>query len=271
MGMGDKPLTWQQVVIVLLCLPLLAGIPMMFVPERGAREIGMVILLFDVPLIAFMYWWHRTVHNRPDVEPDVLAQVCNPKGLLHVGDAHLYVGGGLTGDSLLLTVLAQNLFDAENDVDVALRVDKGSQFLGGSVPTLTLRLPPSAVAGARLAVPVRRGKKRGEVKLAILAASKARGGNKVRFARRTALSKKVNPGLTVALAVTGTFYGGGGTFLTVQIPPGAPEELADLRGVGGAAPAGLRWEGDAVWVPGDPLEAVPERVQRLLLPPSLAA
>jgi len=210
---------------------------------------------------------HRDPHPavRRAAEPDILGQVCNPTGILHVGDAHLYLGGALAGDSLLITVLAQNLFDADNDVEVALGVDKGAQFLGGSVPPLALRVPPSGVVGARLAVPVRTGKKRGEVKLSILAGSKAQGGNKVRFARRNALSKRVNPGLTAALLVTGTLYAGGGTFLTVEIPPGP------LPGAGSGATGSSGWEAEAIWLPGNPLEQVPERLRRLLQPPGVPA
>ena len=67
--MGNKPLTWQQVLIVLLCLPLLAGLVMAFGGniEPEGRRIGGYILAVTIPLIAALVVWRGwgSLHGTP--------------------------------------------------------------------------------------------------------------------------------------------------------------------------------------------------------------
>jgi hypothetical protein len=218
--MGDKPLTWQQVLIVLLGFVFAVASVMLFAPSVGddVRHGAAAVAPTSAILIVLLYRWHVKANTRPDLEPDVLATLVDASDILQVGATHFAIVGNPDGR---LSVFVQNLYDSRTAFGLRLLPTKGRDLLVAVVPALDVSVPPSTVVEFTLALPLKTVSTPSWLKLAIEATARTDGGRKVRFARRTAATRRVRGITTAAVALIGAVYGGGGTFLRVAVNPGA--------------------------------------------------
>jgi hypothetical protein len=246
---GKKPLTWQQVLIVLLCIVLFVGLILAFGAniDPPQRRTGGYILAVTITLIVALAVWHVRANNRPDIQPDILAQIVDKRAILQAGSgAHVWLSTTQEQGVLIILCLFQNLIDAETHVEIDLQPDQGGKFVG-FVPVLSAILNPSQVGRASICVPLRPVDQPSTLRFVIRATSRAQKGERVRFARRTAVTKRVSPALTGALLLAGHYHGGGGTFLNVALQPFSP--TAPLP-----RPAPREWELASLWNVGEPAD-----------------
>jgi hypothetical protein len=268
---ANRPLTWQQILAVvlgsivafMLILTVLAFAGLAFWRYRHVFPVVAAVLAAPVPLFVA---WHYVVHHRADTEPDLLARLCDPEQVLHAGDAHLCVTGGVEGEALVVVVLVQNLFAAENEVRVTLGPEAGGHLLRSPLLPLRIDVGPAGVVAAQVRIPLRTPAGPEQVKLGISAWSRAGPAEtgparKVRFARRTALAlptdadvligalgRDVRRGLAVARAVMARHA-------TFQVEPRP-------RTAGRGKPCET-WRVEALWSPGESLEVAARRLAAL--------
>ena len=249
--MNQRPVTWQEVVLVFLGLALFGGAILAWVPDiqPGVREIGKWILAIVIPLMIIVAVSDYRRLHRKDLFPDVLATLVSPEQIFQSGDAHFAISGVQEGDAIRFVCLVQNLYDSENHFRLALRSESGGEWLAYELPELLITLPAGAVMQAKLHMPLRLADKHGALKLLISGRSGAARGRQIRFARRNAITMRVHPGVKVALLVTGHVVHGGGTFLTIPLGGSFRSQIAERD----YAPA--VWETVAIWQPGSVEEA----------------
>jgi hypothetical protein len=245
----NKSLTWQQVIVGLLLLPMMIACILAFSPDvsRKLQNVGQCALGIMVPVSIALIVWHICANNLPDVHPDVLAIVRPTNDILQASNAaHFWLSGTQSEGVLTLTSLIQNLFDAETSVDICLTVDAGGRYVG-TIPALATVLAPAQVALASISLPLRPIERPSEVRLLIKASARAEAGSRVRYARRGGVTKKVNPAVTGALLLTGTLHSGGGTFLKIGLLPFKPSDNDFDSTLGG-------WDMTSVWEIGSPTD-----------------
>jgi hypothetical protein len=249
--MNQRPVTWQEVVLVFLGLALIGGLILAWMPdiEPGVREIGKWILAIVIPLMIVVGVSEYRRLYRKDLFPDVLATLVPPEQIFQAGDAHFAITGDQEGEALRLVCLVQNLYDSENHFRLTLRPESGGDWLAYELPELLITLPAGAVTQAKLHMPLRLADKHGALKLLISAKSKASRGRQVRFARRNAITMRVHSGVKLALLFTGHVVHGGGAFLTIPLGGYFQSRIAEHD----YAPA--VWETAVIWQPGAVEEA----------------
>jgi hypothetical protein len=236
--MGNKPLTWQQVICVLLVFAILAFAILGFGAniEKNVRQIGYIGLTASTLLCLAMLWWHVKSVTRPDVHPDFLATTFDPRELRQVGDAHLVIRGMQVGANLHFELFVQNVKDG---VGMFWMFFEPSSVLRNF--HVALEVPGAGVARAVGTIPLPPIARESQLKIYIHGKFDA-PGNRIRFARRNAIVKKVSTGMTVGLLMLGHIHTGGGTIMRIPIapvPPNLPPPLA----------AG--WNAEVLWEAGD--------------------
>jgi hypothetical protein len=248
MASGGKPLTWQQVLAILVFIACFAFVVMAFGqgadldPVRGIGRYGIAVC---APVFVALLVWHWRATHRPDLEPDVLAQLVPPLSQMQVGRAHLFVSGQQDGRGVHLLVLVQNLCDGDGELRLNLR-PKTSR--GGGrliVPELRCQVPGTALLAARILVGVGPMDRPRTVQ-AYVDASFSSSGRQVRFGRRSAVTQRVSPALTAGLLLTGAVVAGGGTLLTLQLQPlPSQPDAADAA----PQPEQYAWDAQVLWSP----------------------
>ena len=243
--MGQKYLTWQQVVAI-LCVPaLLVGAGLAFGPNtsRGDRSAGWWIIIVALPTLLGVIASHRLTYHRRDLVPDILIQIVDPQRVLQLDDAHVWLGAAQAGPFLAVTVVVQNLRDGPGDLRLKLRPESGRACLACGVPEVPIPLEAAEVAAAVIAFPLCALDQPASIKFSVGGRCKT-GGPRVRFARRAAVTTRVHPIFTILAALAGHIVHGGGTFLEARLTP-VPSPPGDSK---------LRCSAATVWAPRDPVE-----------------
>ena len=197
-------------------------------------------LLFSVILMALagLGWWNWRLQSKPDIFPDVLAQIANPRSIFEVGSTHFTLGINQHEGRRRAVCLVQNLVDSPNRFSLSMSAKgSGSRFLKNPIPNLELVLPPAGVAKAIIDLPLKEATATADLAIRISAASATEpGGRRIRFKRRNAVTKAVNPALTVSLLAAGVLVTGGGVLIELELNP------TDGPGVDDA-----HWTVDVIW------------------------
>lgn len=243
--MGNRPLTWQGIVITLLVMfGLFPSSVMAFgknIPPNF-RPIGIALLFVCSALIAVLGVWNWKLLNREDLLPDVLVDEIPPSQIFEVGSVHFSVLAGQHHDRVIFQCLVQNLLDGESVFDLRLEADKYPDIVSQQVDHLQLKMSPGEVIQAIHEIAVRPVKHPTTVRWQIRASGRGTG-RRVRFARRTAPSKRTNPNLTAALLLVGHLQFGGGTFISVTILPSDASSCPP--------PLSKSWRHKSVWTPSE--------------------
>jgi hypothetical protein len=267
--MGEKSLTWQQVVAVLCALAILCGALLALIPDstRPVREIGWAaIAIFSALLVLLLIWHWRSVH-RPDKLPDILGQLFQPGQLLQVGRAHFFIGAKQrAGFTHRVMVVVQNLRDGNGKFSLALRpgqlgLFRHPQVLSKPLPPVECELPPGGLVLLQLDIPLEPIDKPTELNLRITPAASARGQD-VRFARRAAVQQPTSIWVGLLAALAGHSHFSDGTYLTLNCQPAERLPLTHP----GSAPSELQWTATTIWTPQDPpsVEQVTATINRVL-------
>ena len=199
-------------------------------------------VLFGLILMALagLGWWNWRLQSQPDIFPDVLAQIVDPRSIFEVGDTHFHLGIIKQDGRRRAVCLVQNLVDSPSRFSLSMSAKgSGTRFLKNDIPNLELVLPPAGVAKAILDLPLKEVTAAADLAIRISAASATEpGGKRIRFKRRNAVTKAVNPALTVSLLAAGVFVAGGGVLIELEL------NSTDGPGVDDA-----RWTVDVIWEP----------------------
>jgi hypothetical protein len=244
MAAGGKPLTWQQTLAVLVCIPILAFAVMAFGQGddlKPVRNVGRIGLPICVAVFVLLMVSHVRSSRRPDLVPDVLSQVVPIDTIFQVGKSHLFITACQNGRVIVVRALIQNLCDGEGELRMFLRPGSvGAPLLHCTIPGSSVVMAQTMVDPGPIAKPC---KLRGYIE-----GSFRHTGQQVRFGRRTAVTKRVNTGVTVALMFAGHIHAGGGTVLNVDVLP-VPEEMALSRDEQRSLNL---WQVQSVWTIEDP-------------------
>lgn len=213
--MGNKPLTWQEMAIVCLFFALIPAAALIWAADVPpvVHRVGHILSWTIGLLMIVLAVWDIRLHFGKSLFPDVLATLVPPEHVWQIDDCHLVITGEQACDYLRLTCLLQNLYDAPTLVRLQFELKAGGEWLACPVPPLVAALAPGVVARALIDVPLRTVPHAGAISFIFGGSCKAQGGRKVRFARRTAVTRPMQPAI------------GGGTWLTVPIgavPPRPP-------------------------------------------------
>src|SRR5215212_3226424 len=147
-----KALTWQQVLCVILFMPMLVFAGMGFGQNRGSTEekVGRYGVGIAAPLFAILLGSHIRSNWRKDVQPDVLAGLVTSSQIYQLGSAHFVATVRQQGDHLRLMVLIQNTLDGQAEFRLSFKSTVSSL----EVPSLDVMLPPAQVVHAALELPL---------------------------------------------------------------------------------------------------------------------
>ena len=120
---------------------------------------------------------------------------------------------------MVVRSLIQNLCDGDGELRMSLRPGGTSDY--HLAPPLHCSIPGSSVIMAQAMIDAGEINKPRKLR-AYIEGSFRHTGQHVRFARRTAVTKRVSPALTAALLLAGHLHAGGGTVLNVDLVP-APD------------------------------------------------
>lgn len=226
--MGNKALTWQQILAVFSGIFVIIGLGITFgadIPDKG-RPIGAWILALSIPTLLGSIAHHATSYWRSDLEPDLLAKMFDPRRIYQVGDAHFWLEIHFIQDYLLISLVAQNIRDADGDFLLNLEVTEGQGILMMQQFSFGMHLGASELVAFVAPLPL--GMRPQAQKIRFQLRGRCRiGGTKVRFARRVAVTQPVSPALTVLALLGGHIVHGGGTFVEMLVPAGMPAAPAD--------------------------------------------
>jgi len=253
--MGNKPLTWQQIWLVILSPFLFSAtiLALASVGDTAASRIAWPVFGGLLAIVVLLIVLHVRRSRANDIEPDILALMVGPENVMHLGDAHLYVSATQVPEGLSLLLLIQNVRAGEGKFRLSFGSDGNRDLLATDVPTAAVKLGPAAVAIGMCVVPLA-SESGGSFAMALSGKCKMKG-SLVRFVRRTAVTKKVNPALTGLALGAGHLIIGGGTFLRHRLAP-APLPATPL------SEDQVEWNFGLIWEPGDP--ATPDAVQARL-------
>jgi len=225
--MGHKPLTWEQItaVILLACMPFAAMYAWGGNIPDAARRPGLVTFFVMLALFVALLasgWW-RT--HRPDRRTDLLARIAPLQQIWQTGPMHLSFSSLVGASIVRIIVIVQNTRDGPGQVRVAfrpqlraLRLINGAEIYQSDVVPLECAVPGAGYVIASCDLPIVPVLQPLDLRFWLEAAATA-SGRTVRFARRQAVTKPVNPAMTILAGVGGAVVVGGGTFLRVVIPP----------------------------------------------------
>lgn len=238
----DKPLTWQQVVIVLLVIAALGFAVCAWGGniDPPTRVVGRYGFVATLAVMTALIGWHVARSRLADVYPDLLSAIVPPQSIFQIGQCHFHLfAEPLADGNAQLTLLVQNLLGGEGNFELRLHSNANDV----SVPGVGFAVPPAALVRCQIVVVPVRSDHAWTARLQVDA--KFRGkGKAIRFGRRRAVSKPVSPGVTALALLGGHLHTGGGTFLNVPIPPRDPLEPA---GASSEDSEDAQWEFDVIW------------------------
>lgn len=219
--MGSKPLTWQQGCAFLCSIVALVGAFLAFGAdiEDALRNIGIWILLISVPSFIGLLTMHFIAHHRRDLEPDVLAQLVPPATIMQLGDSHFWLDAAQASDRLVLRLLIQNIRDGEGEMRLTLKAKSGRDILGIADANMRVTLTGASLNALLIPIPLSPRTSHRVIEFQVSGSCKSTG-TKVRFARRTAVTKPTSPVFTALALLGGQIVYGGGTFLKLNVSPG---------------------------------------------------
>jgi hypothetical protein len=239
----EKSATWHQAVAICSLPFILIGVGFTFFPnESNERSQGIWLLIFSVPSFIGSIVMYFIAYGGRDIEPDFLARLVDPKQLLHLGDAHLWLACSQIGDHLLLKGLIQNTKNGSGECRLNLTVKRGAHVVGVPEIELSINLNSSEIVALIAPIPLRSCQRNELVKFLI--GGKCRiSGDRIRYARHRAVAKPMNIILMIILGLKGHIASRGGTYLYVDIKPGnGTLALQDSK---------VATEHQTVWSPGD--------------------
>src|SRR5690349_7453319 len=92
--MGDRPVTWQQAIAVLAGIATFAFGALMFAVGADAdvcHRIGYIGFPISAAILVGCTRWHLRRVQRPDLVPDILAQMVSVGQVLQLGRCHFYM------------------------------------------------------------------------------------------------------------------------------------------------------------------------------------
>jgi hypothetical protein len=218
---------------------------------RQGAAVGVVL---SALVLAGCVYWHRRMRGRPDLAPDLLAGLFPGTAIYEAGRAHVVGLGFQHAGGYRIVVAAQNLRDRPTSLRAHVRV------AGTPLPLLAADLPGAAVVLAWTDWPLPEVKSPAQLLWGLSASTTGRGGTRVRFATRTAMTTPSRDAMfsaAQALAGHAHFRGSAGT-------PRFGFEFANARGEGRpllieswrvGRPAGKpvvgEWRLQPLWSPGD--------------------
>jgi hypothetical protein len=265
--MGEKPLTWQQVVAVFILVAM--GVAAVLAwggniePEWRPR--GVIAFWILLAIFLALLFSHYLKVNRSDLQPDMLADVFHERQILQLGPMHIWLIGLQSGGRLRLLALVQNTRGGDGDILLrfqpqrhrAWKLTTGGAIFFSDVPPLEAKLLPAAVIIATVDLALQPLPKPYDLRFFFSGGASARGET-LRFARRRAITKPTSGWVTLLALIGGHIHGGGGTYVSMPIAPFDPSQLA-----AGAPPMWNVW---TLWTPQQPMEGreIAEEVGRLL-------
>jgi hypothetical protein len=224
----EKSATWHQAVAICSLPFILIGVGFTFFPnESNERSQGIWLLIFSVPSFIGSIVMYFIAYGGRDIEPDFLARLVDPKQLLYLGDAHLWLACSQIGDHLLLKDLIQNTKNGSGECRLNLTVKRGAHVVG--VPEIAPILLRSC--------------QRNELVKFLIGGKCRISGDRIRYARHRAVAKPMNIILMIILGLKGHIASRGGTYLYVDVKPGnGTLALQDSK---------VATEHQTVWSPGD--------------------
>jgi hypothetical protein len=257
-------LTWQQITIGLLILPLMLaiGFACNAPPRQQILAYGLVGGM--VLIVAMLTVLHRRSVGRRDLEPDVLAILFDAQEIRECDGVHL-VGRARQVDAAIRWEFAvQNLMSAPRRAEIKISALNDENGIMGQAPTVVVALGASAVAVTRIDVPLRPTARGCTLAVQYQVRTSGDGGKRVRFARRDVIAEPNNT-LATATIATGLIAGAPGAVragrslledgflpaIEVDIEPGWGAQVTATSG----ASAALAAKSSAVlWTPGDEVD-----------------
>jgi hypothetical protein len=242
--MGQRPLTWQQVLCVLLIFAAIGFAALGFGAniEPSTRQVGYIGLATGAALFVVLLLWHLRSTRRPDIEPDVLATIVPPSGIIDFGKAHVASRIHQFGSMLWIEVCVQNLYSGAGKMNLVFEPQGLLRRFA-----LDCEIPGASVIRAGAVLPLPSVTRPQQLKID-LAGTFVATGRRIRFGRRAYISKKADPVLSAMLLLVGHlhFRFGGGTCLRCEI---APAEASAP-----SPPPTDNWQLQLLWQPGEPLD-----------------
>ena len=239
--MGDRPITWQQAVAVFAGISSFAFFVLMFAVGADAEachRIAWIGFPISVAILVGSLRWHLWRVGRPDLVPDILAQMVPTYQILQLGRCHLYMTVRPSRGSVEIETFVQNMTDGLGTLRLQF---KPSFALWGNspvIPDLDCEVPPAAVIHVHGRF--RCNFNRAKAKKLYLEGKFHSAGNQVRFARRTALTKRMNVLMCISAAVL-HFHQGGAIFIQISNDGIACEDEAiDMD---------AQWTASLIWAP----------------------
>ena len=242
-------MNWKETLMVFLVLGLIPAAILAWgggVPD-GYRLVSKLLVAFCLASLAGLGCWNWKSLSKPDIFPDVLAKLVNPRQIFEVGDAHFNLGNLKHAGRRRVVCVAQNLVDSPNRFSLVLTAKgSGTRFMKHPIPNLEIVLPPAGVVQAMIDLPLNEVTAAADlaIRMSVSTASEP-GGRRIRFQRRNALTKSVNPALTVSLLAVGVLVAGGGVLMELEL------DSTDGPGVDDA-----QWNVALVWKPEGPSSAL---------------
>ena len=216
-AMGERPLTWQQVIAVLGALGVFFFGLFVFAEGDDAEafhRVAWIGLPISAAFLTVFTWLHLRRVRRPDLLPDVLAQMVPVDQILQLGLCHLYIAARPCGVGVEIGAFVQNMADGLGTL--RLQFKPPFSLLGNSIiiPELECEVPPGAVINAhgRFACDIDRLRTRNFY----LEGNFHSTGKQVRFARRTALTMRLNPIVSAGLVLLSHWHHSGGTYIEIS-------------------------------------------------------
>ena len=249
---GQRVMTGKEVALVLLAIPLLmsAGMAWSGHDSPESQRIGLIIFFTALSLallIGAFYLRELLQVGKPDLMPDILAQISPTGAILRAGDVDFIRESSHSGMNLHVQFAFQNLYDAPTRLTVKLSPATGREHLLYAVPPMTMEVPGGAVVATRLTLPLRESGR--AVSFGVNVTAKTHGGRRVRFAKRPHLTIPTSP-LLIVVALIGSgahghphvLHGDAGSGFTVhpQTTPPPADSVASVP---------LQWEPIVLWSP----------------------
>jgi hypothetical protein len=255
-------LTWQQITIGLMVLPLIFAIAFAVYAAPGQHGLAYELVGGIVVVITALGFWHVRAVGRPDLHPDILAILFEPGEIRECNGIHVVGRARQVETGIRWEFAVQNLMDAPRRARITVSVLNDDNAISVEVPPIDVSVGGSAVKLAQVDVPVR-----GLSTVFTLVAEyrvnvAGIGGTRVRFARRDVVAEP-NKALAGATIAAGLIAGAPGAILagrTLAKDRCMPRIEVDVEPRWGVPIAGAQALGAAVsqailWTPGDDADA----------------
>jgi hypothetical protein len=241
-AMGERPVTWQQAVSVLAAFAVGIFAILMFSEGEGAQELhrsASVGLLLSTAVLAIFTYWHFHRIRKPDLVPDILAQMVPVDQIRQIGRCHLYIAVRPRGVGVEVGVFAQNLTDGLGTL--RLRFVPTFSIIGRSIviPELECDVPPAAVVHAHGCFAS--DYDRSSTQRLYAEGEFYSAGKQIRFARRSVITKRMSLFLSLGLGLTGHYHRRGGVYIEIgPDPANSADQAVDFNG---------QWTTSLTWSP----------------------